>query len=121
MNEFKLIIAGGRDFENMDTLERVLIAMADVEMADKNISIVSGMARGADALGYQFAHRHGVKVYEFPADWTRHGKRAGFLRNEAMGRFADGLVAFWDGDSRGTAHMIQYMQKLNKPVTIVKY
>ena len=119
--EFKLIVAGGRDFTDMDKLERVLIAMADVELADRSVSIVSGMARGADALAYQFAHRHGITCYEFHAMWDRYGKKAGFMRNTQMGTFADGLLAFHDGLSKGTLHMIQYMQSLNKPVHVVHY
>lgn len=120
MKEFKLIVAGGRDFNDAALMERVLIALADVEYADVALSIVSGMARGADALGYQFAKANGVKSYPFPAEWETHGKRAGFVRNAAMGDFADGLLAFWNG-SRGTEHMIKYMQSLNKPVHIIHY
>lgn len=121
MNEFKLIIAGGRDFNNAALLERVLIAMSDTEYADKAISIVSGMARGADALGYAFAKAHGIKCYEFPAEWNAYGKRAGFMRNADMGRFSDGLLAFWDCESRGTKHMINFMTSLGKPVNVIRY
>lgn len=119
--EFKLIVAGGREFNDAALLERVLCSMADTEYADKEISIVSGMARGADALAYQFAHKHGIKCYEFYANWNQYGKRAGFLRNEQMGRFADGLLAFWDGQSKGTKGMIDFMYGRNKPVTIINY
>jgi hypothetical protein len=38
-----------------------------------------------------------------------------------MGEFADAGLAFWDGKSRGTLHMIKYLEHLNKPVNIVKY
>ena len=120
MSEFKLIVAGGRDFDNYELLSRVLFAMSDVELADKDVSIVSGMARGADALGVRFAKEHAVMLYEFPADWDKHGKSAGPRRNEEMGRFADGLLAFWNG-SNGTGHMIAFMKNLNKPVTVVRY
>ncbi len=121
MNEYKLIVAGGRDFNDAALLERVLIAMADTEFADKQVSIVSGMARGADALAYQFAHKNGITCYEFFANWNKYGKKAGFMRNEEMGIAADGLLAFWDGESRGTKHMIDFMVKLNKPVTVIEY
>lgn len=121
MNEFKLIVAGGRDFNDYDLLSRVLFAMADVDYADHAISIVSGMARGADRLAVNFAREYDVKLYPFQPDWNQYGKRAGFLRNEDMGRFADGLLAFWDGQSRGTKHMIQYMQAQGKPVHIHQY
>lgn len=121
MKELKLIVAGGCDFADVELMSRVIYAMADVEYADRAISIVSGMASGADALGYQFARQHNVKVYEYPADWKRLGIRAGFVRNEAMGRDADSLLAFWDGKSRGTNHMINFMKKLGKPVTVINY
>lgn len=118
--EFKLIIAGSRDFNDYELLHRVLYALSDDPAFDgKDISIVSGMARGADALGYMFAHKNNIRVYEYPANWQKYGKRAGFVRNEDMGRFADGLVAF-DLGTNGTAHMIQFMHKQNKPVYVVK-
>lgn len=84
------------------------------------LSNIAGLARGADALGAKFARAH-CQLYEFPADWDRYGKRAGFMRNEQMGHFADGLIAFWDGKSRGTKHMIDFMKSLGKPVHIVMY
>jgi YspA, cpYpsA-related SLOG family len=121
MKEFKLIVAGGRDFNDAEHLSRVLFAMADVEFIGREISIVSGMARGADALGHRFAKNNNIKFYVFPAYWNRYGKRAGFMRNTDMGNFADGLLAFWDGKSKGTDHMINYMKKLNKPVTVIQY
>ena len=93
MKEFKLIVAGGRDYANYEHMSRVLFAMADVEFADKEISIVSGMARGADALGAAFARTNHVKLYAMPANWDKYSKRAGFIRNQDMGNFADGLLA----------------------------
>jgi hypothetical protein len=119
--EFKLIVAGGRGFNNGAMLAAVLHDLANTVYKEQAVSIVSGMARGADKLGHYFAKSNGVKVYEFPAKWNELGIRAGMVRNEEMGRFADGLCAFWDGQSRGTFHMIQYMQKLNKPVHIYRY
>lgn len=123
MTEFKLIVAGGRDFVDYARCQRVINDLASSKdmYGDYNVSIVSGMARGADALGAQFARDNNVKLYKFPANWDMYGKRAGFMRNEQMGRFADGLLAFWDGKSKGTDHMITFMQSLGKPVHIVKY
>lgn len=121
MNEFKLIIAGSRGFNDYEKLIRVLFAMAEDEYADKNLAIVSGMAKGADMLGYRFAVDHDIKVYKFPANWNGLGKKAGIIRNTQMGNFADGLLAFWDGESNGTRHMIEYMRRLEKPVTIINY
>jgi len=118
---FKLIVAGGRDYTDYEHLSRVLFAMADVEFADKEVSIVSGMAKGADRLAVRFAKDNYVDLYEFPADWHQYGKRAGAMRNAQMGDFSDGLLAFWDGQSKGTAQMISYMKKLNKFVHVINY
>ena len=121
MEEFKLIVAGSRGFTDYDLMLRVLIAMTDYELADKKLSIVSGMARGADQLGVRLATEYDLPLHKFPANWDGLGKRAGFIRNTQMGNFADGLLAFWDGQSNGTKHMVDYMHKLKKPVHLIKY
>lgn len=121
MDEFKLIVAGGRDFNDYVLLHGELMRLASTTYADQEVSIVSGMARGADALGHRFAKVERVMVYEFPAHWDDFGKRAGFIRNKQMGDYSDGLLAFWNGTSKGTAQMIEYMQSLHKPVHIVRY
>lgn len=121
MKEFKLIVAGGRDFNDYQRLYESLNALANGAYKAVEVSIVSGMAKGADSLAVDFAQEYGVKLYKFPADWNQYGKAAGYKRNEEMAAFADGLLAFWDGESRGTAHMIRTMVKLEKPVHIVRY
>lgn len=121
MNEFKLIVAGGRDFNDYVLLSASLIALATVNYSDKAVSIVSGMARGADALAIRFAKEHNVQLHEFHADWEGQGKAAGFVRNTDMANFADGLLAFWDGKSSGTAHMIRTMENRRKPVHVFNY
>ena len=121
MDEFKLIVAGGRDFSDYERLSQEIDKLALVELKDKRVSIVSGMARGADSLALQFARVHNVKVYQFYADWDKYGKSAGHRRNRQMGDFADDLLAFWDGQSKGTKGMIDYMKSLAKPVRVIKY
>lgn len=121
MVEFKLIIAGGRDFHDYNRLAQVFQNGVTGPLKDYRVSVVSGMARGADLLGRKYALGVNVQVHEFPADWEGLGKRAGFVRNQQMAEFADGLLAFWDGQSRGTADMIGRMQKLGKPVKVVRY
>lgn len=123
MEEYKLIVAGSRSFTDHAWMERVLIDLCEEgNLKDRAVSIVSGMARGADLLAAGFARRHQVKLYEFPADWEKFGKSAGFHRNREMGHFSDGLLVFWDGHSRGTKHMIEYMRdQLEKPVHIIRF
>lgn len=121
MQEFKLIVAGGRDFRDAALLHKEILHLGLEVYKESMISIVSGMARGADQLGYEWAKHHMVQVYEFPANWKAYGKSAGYRRNKEMAEFADGLLAFWDGQSSGTKHMIDYMNRLNKPVHIIRY
>lgn len=111
----KTIIAGSRAFDDFNALLGFLSVMSpewDIE------EVVSGGARGADALGEQFAKLYNIPVKKFPADWDTYGKGAGFIRNSEMAKYADGLIAFWDGVSPGTKHMIVSMYEQNKPVHI---
>ena len=106
----KIIVAGGRDFTDYQLLKDKLKALIR-ELETNDIEIVSGCARGADTWGSVFAKLHGHNVTEFPADWNKHGKKAGYLRNKEMAEYADILVAFWDGESKGTKHMIDLALK----------
>lgn len=81
-------------------------------------SILSGMAKGPDTYAIHYAKIEKIPVFFFPANWLRHGKRAGILRNIQMAQQADALIAVWDGTSHGTKHMIEEMQSRNKPVFI---
>ena len=63
----------------------------------------------------------GYSVKEFPAQWNEFGKRAGYIRNEEMAKYADACVAFWDGESKGTKHMIDLANKHKIEVRVIKY
>lgn len=109
----KVIIAGSRNLNDYN-----VVARAAAESGMQITEVVSGGARGVDRLGELWAKRNGLPVRRFPADWDRYGKSAGYRRNEEMGRYADALVACWDGVSRGTKHMIDFMRRLGKPVHV---
>jgi len=115
----KLVIAGGRDFNDMELLNSTLQEL----YISKGIVIedVCGLARGADILGKQWAIAHGCKVHEKAADWDKYGKSAGYKRNKEMGEFADEVLVFWDGVSKGTKHMIDLTKMMNKPLNIIRY
>lgn len=116
---FKVIIAGGRDFNDYPllkaTMDNLLCNITD------EIIIVCGKARGADTLGEQYAKEKGYAVTYYPADWKQYGKRAGYLRNEQMAQNADALAAFWNGESRGTKHMIDLAKRYGLKVRVKKY
>ena len=101
---YKVIIAGTRDFADY----ALLCSYADeVLTGKKDVEIVSGSARGADALGEQYARERGFALKVFPAEWKKWGRAAGPVRNAQMADYADALIAFWDGKSAGTRDMIR--------------
>lgn len=102
----KVIIAGSRSITDSDSVAIAVILSQFSPITE----VVCGMADGVDLLGKRRAEEKGIPVAEFPADWKRHGRRAGILRNQQMAEYADALIAVWDGESRGTAHMIKAAQ-----------
>lgn len=118
----KIIIAGGRDFSDYELLkDRVDFYLSKAIQAGDNIVIVSGKAKGADTLGEKYAKERNYKIEEYPANWDKYGKSAGYKRNEEMAKVADALIAFWDNKSKGTKHMIDLAKKYKLHVRTVKY
>lgn len=116
-----IIIAGGRDFDDYDTLITECDFMLSRLSKTHRIIIVSGGARGADTLALNYANDRGYDVQIMLADWDAHGKSAGYIRNAEMAAVATHCFAFWDHQSKGTKHMIDTARKLNLPVHVVKY
>ena len=111
--ELRVIIAGSRTFNNYN----MLVEKTDTILSERNVDnlpirIISGTAKGTDILGERYAKNKGYALTRKSADWGRLGKRAGYVRNVEMADFAmkDNnvplLIAFWDGISKGTKHMI---------------
>lgn len=113
----RLIVAGSRTGIPKEAVFSMLNMEVDI---DENLVIVSGAARGVDKYGEEWAYLNNVDVVQFPANWQQYGRRAGFIRNAEMARYADELYAFWDSRSKGTAHMIKVMEDLKKPVTVFR-
>ncbi len=109
----KVIVAGSRSVVDR---EKVFSAISFGPFLIGEL--VSGCARGVDQLGEEWALVYKVPVQRFPADWQGYGRRAGPIRNERMARYADALIAVWDGESRGTDYMIRCMVAEGKPVYI---
>lgn len=116
---FKVIIAGSRDFNNYDLLVKKCDKI--LSQIDNKIEIVSGKASGADTLGENYAKDRGYPVEPFPADWNNLGKKAGYIRNEEMAKYADALIAFWDGESKGTKNMIELAKKYNLKTKVILF
>jgi len=109
----KVAVIGSRSFNDYDKMKSIL---DDMEIT----TIVSGGAIGADSLGAYYAKKHNIPTLIFKPDWDKHGKAAGFIRNKLIINSSDVVVAFWDGESKGTKHSIDIANKLSKEVIIIK-
>lgn len=119
----KVIVAGSRTANNFELVEKSLMMyFKEHKLHRADVEIISGTARGADQLGEQFANKYGLKLTKFPADWDKYGKSAGYIRNEEMAKYATEngiLFAFWDGNSKGTNHMINLAKKYSLTVIVI--
>lgn len=130
----KTIIAGPRDFNNQSFVFSALdivfsrLTKSSKETNDsleindlENIEIVEGGATGIDALAKSYAIDRNIKYKEFPADWNKHGRVAGPIRNKQMAEYSDILIAFRyvDNPSRGTENMIRQAKGNNLKVITV--
>lgn len=121
MSGTKVIIAGSRDFNDYELLRQVMNSLGFCDLGAYQCEVISGTARGADRLGEQWAREYGFSVIRMPADWESHGKAAGYIRNEEMAKIGTHLVAFWDGQSRGTRNMIHIAQREELKVHVHNY
>ena len=80
--------------------------------------IISGGARGIDSCARDYALKNGIKLTEFLPDYDTYGKKAPLVRNIQIIDYADVVIAFWDGQSRGTKFVIDKCKTLNTPVKV---
>jgi predicted Rossmann fold nucleotide-binding protein DprA/Smf involved in DNA uptake len=81
--------------------------------------IVSGGAVGIDTCAMEYAKKKKLKLTVFLPQYERYGRAAPIIRNKEIVNYADRVVAFWDGKSKGTLSVIKYAQKVGKPCEIV--
>ena len=113
---YKVIVAGSRNFNDYNLMSEKL----NYYFQNRNdIVIVSGTCYGADKLGEKYAKEHNLGLLQFPADWNKYGKSAGYRRNLQMAEQADACVVFWDGESKGSKHMIDIAKKHNLALRVV--
>ena len=118
---FRLVVAGSRDFNDYGMLCSALDEVIADLKAEYNVTIVSGTANGADKLGEKYAEKHGLKIERHPANWGRYGRGAGPIRNAEMVKASDGVVVFWNGESTGAKNIIDCAKAENHLIKVVKY
>ena len=100
--KMKVAVVGSRKITNI-ALERYITE--EVE------EIVSGGATGVDFCAAEFARNKGLKLTEFLPQYDRFGRAAPIVRNKEIVNYADRIVIFWNGSSKGTLSIIEYAKK----------
>jgi len=116
--EIKIAVVGSRSFMDFEYAEKVLLALV------KNYpkcSFVSGGALGADTIIKLFCEKYDYSLLEILPEWSKYGKKAGFLRNYDIWQSSDIGLCFWDGKSKGTAHSFKISKDMNKKCYVVEY
>jgi hypothetical protein len=110
----RVAVIGSRSFNDYELLKNVLSEI-------KVDILISGGAKGADTLAEKYALKNNIKTEIFYPEWSKYGKKAGFLRNTKIIENADLIVAFWDGTSKGTLDSIEKSKKNNKKIIIINF
>ncbi len=117
----RVIVCGSREWSDRERVEYRLAELPGDTVIVVGYDPEKKTPRGADRFAYQGAQRLGLSVEPHPARWGELGKRAGYVRNAEM---ADGgaelCIAFWDGLSDGTRHMMTLAEMRGIPVEEIK-
>lgn len=108
----RVAVVGSRQV-NDEVLKQILLVLP-VSTSE----IISGGADGVDALAAQVAELLEIPLKTFLPDYETYGKRAPLIRNLKIVDYADEVLAFWDGRSHGTRHIVGECIKRQKPVRI---
>ena len=105
----KIAVVGSRD-----------ITVADIgRYISDGEEIVSGGAVGIDSCAAEYARKNGIKLTVFLPQYERYGRAAPIVRNKEIVDYADKIIAFWNGSSKGTLSVIRYAEKIGKPCEII--
>lgn len=118
---FALLVVGSRSITDYGFVRKRLDHLIGPIRGKYRFLVVSGGANGVDKLAEQYAEDNGYDMHMMPAEWEKFGKKAGYIRNEAMHRYISkyshrGVVAFWDGKSKGTLHSRELAEKYGNPI-----
>ena len=112
----KLAIVGSRDFNDYQLMSEFILGKFELSDID---AIISGGAKGADALAERFAQEYKLTLIVKDAEWEKYGRAAGPIRNKLIIEEADAVVAFPRATSKGTLNSINLVKKLDKRIEIL--
>lgn len=134
VNKLRVIIAGSRSFTDYKFLEsNVSKIINNINNDELSVEIIEGGCEGVYALACKYANDYNHPLMQFDADWERHGKAAGPIRNTEMAKYAceavqSALIAFISIDavaiadkSKGTKDMIKKARRKNMDVYLITY
>ncbi len=104
---YRIIIAGSRGITDTDLIFKQMNYLLRNLPDGAIIEIVTGLAKGVDTLALEYGIVSKFKTIGFPAEWDDYKLSAGYIRNNFMNWYGTHLVAFWDGESKGTKSMIE--------------
>lgn len=105
----KIAVVGSRNVVVDDIGKHI----ADVE------EIVSGGAVGVDSCAAEYAKENGIKLTAFLPQYERYGHAAPIIRNKEIVDYADKVIVFWNGKSKGSLSVIKYAEKTGKPCEVI--
>ena len=105
----KIAVVGSRDV----TVSYIGGYVSDAE------EIVSGGAVGVDSCAAEYAKENGIRLTVFLPQYKHYGRAAPIVRNKKIVDYSDKIVAFWDGNSKGTLSVIEYAGKTGKPCEVI--
>ena len=106
----RIAVVGSRTIKTIDLAQHL-------PLCDE---IVSGGADGVDTCAADYARRNSIKLTEFLPQYARYGRAAPIIRNREIVDYADKILVFWDGHSKGTRWVVEYAQKIGKPCEIIR-
>jgi|TARA_R100000093_G_scaffold70606_1_gene44146 hypothetical protein len=124
LNRFKVAVIGSRRFDDYERLSSTILELLpnfESRILHLNVEFVSGGASGADQLCQRFAKEKGCCIKIFYPNWVEYGNKAGPLRNQEIVNYADMIIAFWDGRSKGTKHTLTLAKQMDKKHHICKF
>lgn len=108
----RILITGSREWSDRETLRRAILAEMVGHSFHSVVIIHGACPRGADRIADDLASQMGLRVERHPADWKRHGKRSGILRNQEMVDLGAAVcLAFPTASSVGTLHCMGAAEK----------
>lgn len=113
-----IVVFGSRSINDPEFVFKVL---DDFRAKNGDFYMIHGGAIGVDRTAATWARQRGIRAQIYDPPYNTMGRRAPLFRNSIMADEADAGIAFWDGKSTGTAHMLSQMKKRNRKVLLIQY